>query len=222
MNDTYAEIVRQTAAQVIAEEAKARADFAAELAGEFEVRTSSFETVLEAAGRAKPWRKVLRIAETRTLAEALTSVREGALEALVEFSETQSTSPLRNEQERTEREGLRRFLRRSARAVERLEREAAAEEAPAEAPAAVEETPAKATGRKPSTAQRAVLERIRTGGVVLHNRLSGQTATGPTGGEKVRVVQACVRHGWAVATGTVMDGVRPLELTDQGRAVLAG
>ncbi|MFF3096782.1 hypothetical protein [Streptomyces cyaneofuscatus] len=123
MRDTHHRTVR-TANEAIADEAQARESYMRKIASATAIDANHLGPVLAAAGYAAPWRKVLTLLHTRPLADAVTTIRDHSTRILLERSETQSTSALTNEQARTEREALRRFLDRTDGTVERLQQEA--------------------------------------------------------------------------------------------------
>jgi hypothetical protein len=123
MRDTHHHTVR-TANEALADEAQARESYMRKIASATAIDANQLGPVLAAAGYAAPWRKVLTAVRSRPLADAVAAVRDHALRTLLERSETQSTSALTNEQARTEREALRRFLDHTAGTVDRLQQEA--------------------------------------------------------------------------------------------------
>ncbi|MFF5655235.1 hypothetical protein [[Kitasatospora] papulosa] len=225
----FIQYIRTMATNAIETETDKRARLAAHLTSDKVVDALSFETVMTAAAEAKPWRTVLRIADTKTMAEAITEVREAATRQLIEHGESQSTSALRNEEDRMVREGLRRFLGRTSNfaeqiaAYEQADQEAAAEQA--EQPTAETKAPEQQPTRKPSPAQARVLAVIATDTVALKRTGSSShspiRAFGPNGAMNTRVVETCVSHGWAVldSAATYYQG-KPVTLTDAGRAAL--
>ncbi|MFJ2205977.1 hypothetical protein [Streptomyces microflavus] len=123
MRDFHHRTVR-TANEAIADEAQARESYMRKIASATAIDANQLGPVLAAAGYAAPWRKVLTLLHTRPLADAVSAIRGHSMRTLLERSETQSTSALTNEQARTEREALRRFLDQTDGTVERLQQEA--------------------------------------------------------------------------------------------------
>ncbi|EMF20383.1 hypothetical protein H114_32609 [Streptomyces gancidicus BKS 13-15] len=221
------QFVKMTAENFLKAESEARAALAERLITTAVVDASAYETVMEATAAAKPWRDVLRIAENRTIAEAITAVRDRATSELLEYGESRSTSLIRNEEERMHREALRRFLGRTSGLVEQIaEEQAKAEQAADEQPAPQAEEPKAApkaapkSTPKPSPAQLRMIRQIAKGGVSVkilgHGR---RQAFGVDGVGNTRLVETVIRLGFAeFDESTSFSGGRVVQLTDAGRA----
>ena len=144
----YLSAIERTANEAVEDEEDARAKLAKHLTGPHRIEAQDFEAVLTATAQARPWRRVLKLTETKGIPDALLTVRADTIRELIEHSEPQSTSTLTNEGARIEREALRRFLFNTEAFAERIkedrEKEAAA---PAEEPA-----PAPGSARRPTKA----------------------------------------------------------------------
>lgn len=223
----FTEFVKMTAENFLKAENEARAALAERLITTAAVDASAYETVMEATATAKPWRDLLRIAENRTIAEAVTAVRDRATSELLEYGESRSTSLIRNEEERMHREALRRFLGRTSGWVEQIaDEQAKAEQTADEQPAPQAEEPKPApkpaprTAPKPSPAQLRMIRHIAKGGVSIkvlgHGR---RQAFGVDGHGNTRLVETVIRLGFAeFDESTSLYNGQAVQLTDAGRA----
>ncbi|CAL9611417.1 hypothetical protein SUDANB1_05634 [Streptomyces sp. enrichment culture] len=225
---TYTEGVTYMARMYVDNETAARKALAEDLTSDHAFSISRIEEVMRAAATAKPWRTVLRLIEERdkTVAQAIAAVRKNAVETLLTYGESRSTSDIRNEEERVNREGLRSFLSRTEGVIENIAEAEAAEQAKAEEePAAAEEAPAapRPTGKKPSPAQLAALRVIKTGHVVIRELGFGRPAAfGPHGRENLRVIKGVIAAGWAEQdASTSLYSGQKVVLTEAGAAHLA-
>ena len=98
------------ATTAIARETAQREAIATRLTAGTTPALEDLEALYTEAGRARPWRLVLRSADQSGLAQALSEVRARARDTLLTNAETVSTSALTNESARLAREGLRHFL----------------------------------------------------------------------------------------------------------------
>ncbi|RPK58091.1 hypothetical protein EES44_24475 [Streptomyces sp. ADI96-15] len=178
------------------------------------------DAVLDSAGRAKPWRQLMKRIEKHGVREGLAKQREEATERLLQWGFSLSTSMVSNAQRIAEQDGLRRFLS-TTDGMEISADEAPAEEVTAE-PAP---EPAPVEIPKATPAQKRTLAAIRDNGVKLQEFRIGRATVAVESGDRPRLdmVRWVISQGWAKAdTSRSLFQGQPVALTTVGEAILAG
>ncbi|MFZ3595077.1 hypothetical protein [Streptomyces sp. BH104] len=93
------------------EQARARLAEALGKAGATDL-VSEIDASLVTSAHAKPWRQLMRRIESRGVREALAGQKAEALDSLLSYGMSQSTSQVANAARLAEQDGLRRFLNR--------------------------------------------------------------------------------------------------------------
>ncbi|NGO66769.1 hypothetical protein [Streptomyces boncukensis] len=175
--------------------------------------TTQIDGAFRESANAKPWRQLMKRVERHGVREGLAKQKAEALEVLLSYGMSMSTSMVANGARFAEQDGLRRFLD----VVDTFEIDEDSD--PAGAPVEVPET---------TENQRAVLRAIKETGVVLKEAhvLDGGVRTANREGTiapTVDRIEWSVRQGWAVVdtSAELRDG-QAVTLTSLGEAILAG
>ncbi|MFJ6014496.1 hypothetical protein [Streptomyces sp. NPDC092952] len=208
------------AAHVFEEDEAARTRLAKALEVDGAQVDGFMDTVLATAGRAKPWRELLKRIERHGVREGLAKQREEVTERLLQWGFSMSTSMVSNAQRIAEQDGLRRFLS----TTDGMEIDA--DETPAEG-VTPEPTPEPAPVEipKPTPAQKRTLIAIRDNGVKLQELRIGRATVEVEHGDRPRkdMVQWVISQGWAKTdTSRSLFQGQPVTLTAVGETILAG
>ncbi|MFD9422256.1 MULTISPECIES: hypothetical protein [unclassified Streptomyces] len=182
----------------------------------------AIDSVLVAEAAATPWVRLMRRIDRNGAREALVAEREKAMNDLLGYGISLSTSLVTNAARLAEQDGLRNFLSTTngmvidEGQVEESTPEAAEEAAP---------TPEVVEIPKVTPAQMRTLAAVRDNGVTLGEKKVGHLVVRAQRGDRPRVdmVQWVISKGWAVsdASRSLHQG-QPVTLTAVGEAILAG
>ncbi|RWZ74878.1 hypothetical protein EQK42_16625 [Streptomyces albidoflavus] len=178
------------------------------------------DAVIDSAGRAKPWRQLMKRIEKHGVREGLAKQREEATERLLQWGFSMSTSMVSNAQRIAEQDGLRRFLSTTdgmeISADETPAEEVAAEPAPEPAPVEIP---------KPTPAQKRTLAAIEGDNIRLQEFTTGSgIKVMSEKAERPRrdMIEWVIAQGWATAdTSRSLFQGQPVTLTTVGEAILA-
>ncbi|QKW06963.1 hypothetical protein HUT18_11705 [Streptomyces sp. NA04227] len=167
----------------------------------------AIDAALVSSANAKPWRQLMQRIERHGVREGLAKQKAEALESLLSYGMSMSTSLVANAARLAEQEGLRRFLN----AVDTLDVDED------DVPAADERTEA---GKATPSQERVVLEAIRRNGVTLQeDGVKVEVGSCP----RRSMVQYAIDMGWAVVdTSGDLRGGQAVTLTSLGEENLAG
>ncbi|GAA2948489.1 hypothetical protein ACFPN0_15085 [Kitasatospora cinereorecta] len=182
------------------------------------------DAALASAGRAKPCHQLMKRVEKHGVREGLAKQREEAMEYLLQWGFSMSTSMVSNAQRIAEQDGLRRFL--STTEGWGID----ADETPAEEVTPEHETeptpePTPVEIPKATPAQKRTLTAIRDNGVKLQEFRVGRATVAVEQGDRPRLdmVQWVISQGWATTdTSRSLFQGQPVTLTAVGEAILAG
>jgi hypothetical protein len=172
------------------------------------------DAVLVAEGKAKPWADLMKRIERHGVREGLAKQRAAALETVLHYGFSMSTSLVTNAARMADQDGLRRFL-------DDTDTIDIDEEPEATDAASLELEPTVIDGLGTTVAQQElVLAMIRGNGVKLHE--SGEVTVEDGSKPRRLMVEFAISKGWArLADSTAASEARPVVLTVLGEAILA-
>ncbi|MEU2487077.1 hypothetical protein ABZ593_21020 [Streptomyces sp. NPDC012617] len=217
-------LITSRAAHVFEEDEAARTRLTKALAIDGAQLDGLMDTVLNSAGRAKPWHQLMKRIEKHGVREGLTKQREEAMECLLQWGFSMSTSMVSNAQRIAEQDGLRRFLSTTEGWEIDADETPAEEVTPEPAPEPTPE-PAPVETSTATPAQKRTLAAIRDNGVKLQEFRVGRTNVEVERGDRPRkdMVEWVISQGWATTdTSRSLFQGQPVALTAVGEAILAG
>ncbi|MEV5677024.1 hypothetical protein [Streptomyces sp. NPDC052179] len=182
----------------------------------------TIDSVLVAEAAAAPWVRLMRRIDRNGVREALVAEREKAMNELLGYGVSLSTSLVANAARLAEQDGLRNFLSATNGMV--VDEGQVEESIPV---AAEGEVPAPEVAEIPKVtpAQMRTLAAVRDNGVTLSEMKVGRLVVRAQRGDRPRVdmVQWVISKGWAVSdvSRSLYQG-QPVTLTAVGEAILNG